>query len=75
MYRLRIDTLRDIAAAAGDRTAYAIHRRTGIAESAAYRMMSGESQPDLISMLRIHYAYGVAIESLMEPAELVKAAA
>ncbi|WP_030798864.1 hypothetical protein [Streptomyces sp. NRRL S-337] len=75
MYRLCIEKLRDAAATKGDKTAYAIHRRTGIAESAAYRMMSGESQPDLISMLRIHYAYGVAIESLMEPAELVKEAA
>ncbi|MFI9079176.1 helix-turn-helix domain-containing protein [Streptomyces sioyaensis] len=69
MYRLRINALREAAAEHGDRTAYAIARRTGIAESSAYRYLAGESQPDLNSMLRISEAYGTPIESLMERTE------
>nr|WSS66785.1 helix-turn-helix transcriptional regulator [Streptomyces sp. NBC_01177] len=66
MYRLRIDKLWKIAAEHGDTTRVAIHRRTGIAESSVYRILSGTSQPDLNSALRIAEAYGVRVEELME---------
>ncbi|MEU0991080.1 helix-turn-helix transcriptional regulator [Streptomyces sp. NPDC005953] len=69
MYRLRIEVLRSAAAAHGDITGYAMHRRTGIAESSIYRMLSGESQPDLTSALRLFSAYGVPVEELMEKTE------
>ncbi|MER5675821.1 helix-turn-helix transcriptional regulator [Streptomyces sp. NPDC002238] len=66
MYRLRINTLWDIAADHGDTTRAAIHRRTGIAESSIYRYLSGESQPDLNSALRIAEAYDVRVEDFMQ---------
>lgn len=67
MYRLRINKLWEIAAEHGDTTRVAIHRRTGIAESSVYRYVSGESQPDLNSALRLAATYGVHVEDLMEP--------
>lgn len=66
MYRLRIDALLDAAANQGDRTGYAIARRTGIAESSIYRLIRGEAQPDLISALRLGEAYGITVEELMQ---------
>ena len=67
MYRLRIEKLRKIAALHGDTNSGAIHRRTGIAESSVYRYVSGQSQPDLNSALRLAAAYGVFVEDLMQP--------
>ncbi|MFF9690286.1 helix-turn-helix domain-containing protein [Streptomyces sp. NPDC014623] len=66
MYRLRITRLWEIAAAHGDTTRAAIHRRTGIAESSVHRIVSGQSQPDLNSALRLAEAYGVQVEDLMQ---------
>lgn len=66
MYRLRVDRLWAIARQHGDTTRHAIYRRTGIPESSAYRILSGESQPGLNSVLRIAAAYGVTVEDLME---------
>jgi DNA-binding phage protein len=75
MFRLRIDKLREVAAEHGDRSGYAIAQSTGIAESSVYRFLNGSAQPDLISMLRIHDAYGAPVETLMErvaqPAEAI----
>lgn len=67
MYRLRIQRLREIAAQHGDTSPAAIARTTGIAESSVYRILSGASQPDLISALRLATAYDTTVEKLMEP--------
>ena len=66
MYRLRINKLRQIAAEHGDTTKYAIHRATGISQSSIYRILSGEQQPDLFSVLRFAETYGTTVEDLME---------
>lgn len=65
MYRFRIEVLRAAAARLGDTTGYAIHRRTGIAESSVYRYLAGKAQPDLNSVLVLAEAYEVSVESLM----------
>ncbi|MGI3230603.1 helix-turn-helix domain-containing protein [Streptomyces sp. GTA36] len=65
MYVLSISELRKVAATAGDITAYAISRRAGIAESSAYRILNGQSQPDLNSAMRLAVAYGVEVSTLM----------
>ncbi|MZF56885.1 helix-turn-helix domain-containing protein [Streptomyces sp. SID5594] len=67
MYRLRVNRLREIAAQHGDTSPAAIARRTGIAESSVYRILSGASQPDLNSALRLANAYEITVEELMEP--------
>ncbi len=66
MYRLNIKRLREIAAEHGDRSAYAIAKRTGVNVSSAYRIHSGETQPDLINALRIANAYDLDIRTLMD---------
>lgn len=66
VYRLRVDRLWAIARQHGDTTRHAIYKRTGIPESSAYRIVSGQSQPGLNSALRIAAAYGVPVEELME---------
>jgi transcriptional regulator with XRE-family HTH domain len=66
VYRLNVTRLRAIAKKHGDRSAYAIAKRTGVNVSSAYRINSGETQPDLISALRIADAYDVDIRTLMD---------
>lgn len=74
MFRLRIDRLREAAAEHGDETRHAIYRRTGISESSCYRILNGQSQPDLNSLLLFAETYSVSVESLMERIESVPAA-
>lgn len=66
MYRLNVVRLREVALKQGDSSAYAIARRTGVNVSSAYRICSGETQPDLINALRIADAYNVDIRALMD---------
>lgn len=66
MYRLNLKRFREIAAEHGDRSAYAIAKRTGVNVSSAYRIHSGETQPDLINALRIANAYDLDIRTLMD---------
>lgn len=69
MYRLNVARLREIAEKRGDRSTYAIAKRTGVNISSAYRIASGETQPDLISALRIAEAYDLDIRTLMDRIE------
>ncbi|MFI2761329.1 helix-turn-helix domain-containing protein [Streptomyces echinatus] len=66
MYRLNVDRLRHIASTHGDKNPHAIAKRTGVNISSAYRIVSGETQPDLISALRIAEAYDLDIRTLMD---------
>lgn len=69
MYRLNVDRLREVADKHGDHSAYAIAKRTGVNVSSAYRIHSGETQPDLINALRIADAYDLDIRTLMDRVE------
>lgn len=69
MYRLNVDALLAAAASKGDKTGYAIARRTGIAESSIYRLLNEEAQPDLISALRLGETYAISVEALMQREE------
>jgi transcriptional regulator with XRE-family HTH domain len=69
VYRLNVARLREVAQQHGDRSAYAIAKRTGVNVSSAYRIHSGEAQPDLINALRIADAYDVDIRTLMDRVE------
>lgn len=73
MFRLNVAKLREVATDAGDITGYKIHIRTGIAESSVYRYLSGESQPDLNSAMRLVEAYDLDIRKIMQrvPVEAV----
>jgi transcriptional regulator with XRE-family HTH domain len=69
VYRLNIARLRRIAETYGDKNPHAIAKRTGVNISSAYRIVSGETQPDLISALRIAAAYDLDIRTLMDRVE------
>lgn len=69
MYRLNVARLRAIAAQHGDKTPYAIAKRTGVSISSAYRYVDGSAQPDLNSALRLAQAYDLDIRTLMDPVE------
>ncbi|MEU0017984.1 helix-turn-helix domain-containing protein [Streptomyces rochei] len=69
MYRLNVARLRAIAAEHGDRTPYAIAKRTGVSISSAYRYVDGSAQPDLNSALRLAQAYDLDIRTVMDLVE------
>jgi transcriptional regulator with XRE-family HTH domain len=69
VYRLNVARLREIAAEHGDHTKYAIARRTGVNVSSAYRILDGQTQPDLISALRLAEAYDFDIRTVMDRVE------
>lgn len=69
MYRLNVDRLRAIAAQHGDKTPYAIAKRTGVSISSAYRYVDGSAQPDLNSALRLAQAYDLDIRTVMDLVE------
>lgn len=66
VYRLNVDRLREIAARHGDKTPYAIAKRTGVSISSAYRYVDGAAQPDLNSALRLAHAYDQDIRAFMD---------
>lgn len=66
VYRLNLDRLHEVAKQHGDKTPYAFAKRTGVNVSSAYRIHSGETQPDLINALRIAEAYDLDIRTLMD---------
>lgn len=74
MFRLDIPKLLAAASAHGDNTGYAIHRRTGISESSAYRILAGATQPDLNSAMRIAEAYDVDLRNLIKRVPIEAAA-
>lgn len=69
MYRLNVARLREVAKQHGDRSTYAIAKRTGVNISSAYRILGGETQPDLISALRIAETYDLDLRTVMDRVE------
>ena len=66
MFRLDVAKLLEATAALGDKTGYAIYRRTGIAESSVYRILNGETQPDLNSAMRLAETYNLDLRDAIK---------
>ncbi|MFB7461216.1 helix-turn-helix domain-containing protein [Streptomyces sp. NPDC056188] len=66
MYRLNIQKLLDAARQHGDKSRYAIAKRTGLNTSSTYRILAGQTQPDLNSALRLAEAYDLDIRTVMD---------
>ncbi|MGW2209964.1 helix-turn-helix domain-containing protein [Streptomyces sp. NPDC001781] len=66
MYQLNIRKLRDKAREQGDESGYAIQKRTGISDSAVYRILRGAAQPDLITALRLAVVYDFDLRDVMD---------
>lgn len=67
-YRLRIDRLREAAAAAGDKTGTEIAQRTGLSQPQVSRLLGGKSQPRYETVLLLRAAYDMAEADLIETA-------
>lgn len=66
MFRLDVPKLLEAARRHGDRNGAAIYRRTGIAESSVYRILNGETQPDLNSAMRLAEAYDIDLRAVIK---------
>ncbi len=66
MYRLNLTRLRAAARESGDKSGYAIQKRTGISQTSVYRILRGDAQPDLITALRLSEVYNVDLRTLMD---------
>jgi transcriptional regulator with XRE-family HTH domain len=75
-YVFRLDTAKilEVAARHGDRTRADIYRRTGITESSVYRILNGETQPDLNSAMRLAEAYDVDLRTVIKRVPIEAAA-
>jgi transcriptional regulator with XRE-family HTH domain len=65
-YRLRSDLLLKTASAHGDRSCYAIAKRTGIAESTLSRLRRGVAKPAAETLLVLSSTYGLTVDELIE---------
>ncbi|MFJ8995545.1 XRE family transcriptional regulator [Streptomyces sp. NPDC102279] len=66
MYELNISKLREKTREIGDKSGYAIQKRTGINDSTVYRILRGAAQPDLITALRLSVIYDFDIREVMD---------
>lgn len=74
MFRLDVPKLLEATTAHGDKTGYAIYRRTGIAESSVYRILNGETQPDLNSAMRLAETYDIDLRHVIKRVPIEAAA-
>lgn len=74
MFRLDVAKLLEATARVGDTTGAKIYRRTGIAESSVYRILNGETQPDLNSAMRLAEAYDVDLRTVIKRVPIEAAA-
>jgi transcriptional regulator with XRE-family HTH domain len=74
VFRLDVAKLLEATTARGDDTGAKIYRRTGIAESSVYRILNGETQPDLNSAMRFAEAYDVDLRTVIKRVPIEAAA-
>lgn len=70
-YRFRADRLTSAAKAVGDRSSYAIAKRTGLSQTAVNRIRQGASEPTVDSLVALAIPYNLTLDELIErvPAE------
>ncbi|MFB8348004.1 helix-turn-helix domain-containing protein [Streptomyces niveus] len=69
MIRLRADILRERAVKAGDETAGAIARKTGVRESTVSRLLAGRTTPSLSTLVAMRSVYGISLDDLVHGGE------
>ncbi|WP_306186919.1 helix-turn-helix domain-containing protein [Streptomyces sp. MK5] len=65
-YHLRSDLLLRVASVHGDRSCYAIAKRTGIAESTLSRLRRGVAKPAAGTLLTLATTYGLSVDELID---------
>ena len=74
MFRLDAAKLLEATTSRGDDTGAKISRRTRIAESSVYRILNGETQPDLNSALRLAETYDIDLRTVIKRVPIEAAA-
>lgn len=74
MFRLDVNKLLEATTRLGDTTGAKIYRRTGIAESSVYRILNGETQPDLNSAMRLAETYDIDLRTVIKRVPIEAAA-
>jgi transcriptional regulator with XRE-family HTH domain len=74
-HRLNAENLRLAAARAGDLTDYRIAKRSGVPRATLSRLVNGQGEPTISSLMLLATCYRVSIESLVRKAEAATAAA
>ncbi|MEC3995077.1 helix-turn-helix transcriptional regulator [Actinacidiphila sp. DG2A-62] len=59
------DRLEEAAAACGDRSRYAMSKRTGLSQSVLFRLRHGKGSPSAGTLLKLARAYGLEVNDLL----------
>jgi len=65
-YRLRSARLHEAAAARGDRSNYAIAKRTGLNQTTLSRICRGIAKPAAQTLLTLATTYGLSVDELID---------
>lgn len=74
-HRLHVSNLRKAAAQEGDLTDYRIAKRSGIPRATLSRLVNGQGEPTITTLMLLATCYGMTIESLVRKAEAPMATA
>jgi transcriptional regulator with XRE-family HTH domain len=74
-YRFRADRLTEAATRVGDRSSYAIAKRTGLSQTAVNRIRQGVVDPTVASLIALADPYELTLDELIERIELAPAEA
>jgi transcriptional regulator with XRE-family HTH domain len=72
-YRFRAERLAEAAKKAGDRSSYAIAKRTGLSQTAVNRIRQGVVDPTVASLIALADPYQLTLDELIERVELAPA--
>lgn len=75
MYTLNPTKLRKKLREYGNPTGHTIHTKAGINQTTSYRILRGESQPDLNTALRLAFAFDFDLRDVMDEAPAKRNAA
>jgi transcriptional regulator with XRE-family HTH domain len=74
-HQLNAIALRKVAAKLGDETDYRIAKRSGVARATLSRLVNGQGEPSITTLMRLAACYRVSVESLVYEPSLTPALA
>lgn len=74
-HRLNAEKLRAAAALVGDVTDYRIAKRAGIPRATLSRLVNGQGEPTITTLMLLATCYGVSVETLIRDAAALMPAA
>ncbi|OKI16601.1 helix-turn-helix transcriptional regulator [Streptomyces sp. CB03911] len=74
-HQLNATALRNVAEKLGDKTDYRISKRSGVARATLSRLVNGQGEPSIGTLMRLAACYRVSVESLVYEPSLTPALA